>query len=66
MKAKSYTVLIVESRLNMVRQPFDEDAYNYPGGIASECQRWAETISKPVVLVGKNGDTFEFNPSKSN
>jgi len=59
---KPYLNVLVASRLNVIVQPYDADAYNYPGSIACECQAMANEMGKPVVLLGKNGDRFEFLP----
>jgi hypothetical protein len=62
---KRYTQILVASRVNIIMQPVDAEAYDYPGTMAEECQNYATLARKPVILVGKHGDSFEFKPQKS-
>ncbi len=54
--------IIVESQYNIMVQPVDAEAYEYPAEMFVEVQILATLRHKSVTLIGKNNDHVVINP----
>lgn len=52
--------IVVESQKEVVVQPRNAEAYDFPSSIVLECRELVGKKEKPVILIGKNGDRAKF------
>jgi hypothetical protein len=53
-------LVIARSQYNIIVQPIDAEAYDFPVKIIIQCRQLGWDAQLPVTLIDKNGDRCEF------